>query len=507
MRYAIRNLVRLRARAFLTFIIAFSVLFLSMFGLMVVKLCEDNRERFYGPLDGAVHVTNEAYEPYLTYTAAMTICEDADVITGISALKEYTGMIYGTQYVGWDQFTREAYSQELPIQSEEESLTKEDTTVHYHKGMMIVGVTDMNILEEVFSGNLVMTEGTMITAENNAAHHPKIVISKEYADQNGISPGDVLTLNTPSLYRTEHQISYAMNHEKNAEDSYAYTVGGIYNRVADNTASASAPWEANANRVYVPISTLLDISKSERIQTLYSYVTRVAEGRHVDRYRAINTDPSLIPDRLYFHVSDRGSIGALCDEINSLGFYENVLLTEYVSDAASSPSVRLSEMVSVILFGIGCIGLLIFMLVILFHMRARHKELAVLVALGKSRGAVTASFFIEIVGIVAMSVLASGVLLTLMVNILAHPINDYLYSAEASAKWRDMTSEMILLGHSTKNEFIGSTADRKYLFHTYVLPSFFLVFDSMMCVMSLIYFRIRFYVNKINALSDVGGKE
>ena len=117
MRYAVRNLIRLKARSFLMFIIVFAILFLSMFGAMVVGLCEDNRERFYGPLDGTVYVTNEDYEPYLTYHAAITMCEDAKVITDISAIKEYTAIFEDLTYIGYDKFQRARYMGETANES------------------------------------------------------------------------------------------------------------------------------------------------------------------------------------------------------------------------------------------------------------------------------------------------------------------------------------------------------------------------------------------------------
>lgn len=50
-------------------------------------------------------------------------------------------------------------------------------------------------------------------------------------------------------------------------------------------------------------------------------------------------------------------------------------------------------------------------------------------------------------------------------------------------------------------------ADMGYLFHTYALPSFLWVLCIILFVMILIYLFVRIYVSKINALSDVGGKE
>ncbi len=497
MRYALRNLIRLKARSFLTFIIAFAILFLSMFGVMVVKVCEDNRARFYGVLDGSVHVTNENYEPYLTYEAAMTLCENSEIITAVSAVKEYIGILENCTYVGYGTFKRERYSGED---------TDSDGKVNYVKGISVVGVTDMSILEEVYRGDLTMIDGTMIMESNNEAHHNKIVISEELAEQNGISLGDTMVLDMASLYRTEFDVRfYAENGTKEA-DKYVYIIGGIFENI-DNTANVSAPWDANANRVYVPISTLSDIANSERIQTLYSYTTVEVGGKTLPRYGALHENPTVVLDRLYFHLSNTHKMKNLEKEINTLGFYETILLTEYVSDSASSPSARLSETISIILLGIGCVGFVIFGLAILFNMKARHKELAVLVALGKNRRAVTRSFFIEISLLLMVAVLASGVILTMTTDALAVPITNYLYSAEISAKWSDISSDMILFGNGVENMITTQMADMGYLFHTYALPSFLWVLCITLFVMILIYFFVRIYISKINALSDLGGKE
>lgn len=498
MRYAVRNLIRLKARSFLMFIIAFAILFLSMFGAMVVGLCEDNRERFYGPLDGTVYVTNEDYEPYLTYHAAITMCEDAKVITDVSAIKEYTAIFEDLTYVGYGAFQRARYAGEV---------VDENGKVNYVKGISVVGVTDMDILEEVYSGNLTMTDGTMITKADNHESHNKIIISEELAKANGLSVGDAMILDMPSLYRTEFDVRFDAETDTQDADHYVYVIGGIFQNSIDNTANVSVPWEVNANRVYVPIQTLVDIANCERIQTLYHYTTIEVAGKIFSRHGALNTHPVVIPDRLYFHLSNTRKIGNLCEEINGLGFHEPIVLTEYISDSASSPSARLSETISIILLGIGCVGFVIFGLAILFNMKARHKELAILVALGKNRRAVTISFFIEILLIAMVAVLLSGISLLLMTHMLALPITNYLYSAEISAKFNDITSDMILFGNITGNDTATRIANMAYLFHTYALPSFLLVFAATLALMILIYLFVRIYVNKINALSDVGGKE
>ena len=489
MRYAIRNILRLKGRSFLTFAIAFAILFLTMFGVLTVRLCEDNRQRFYGPLDGSVHVTNRDLKPYLTYDAAVTIGEDAAVVTGVSAVKEYVGLLSGIAYVGYGTFVRSRFSGE-PTPVGEKS--------NYLQGIQIVGVTSMDILEEVYGGELTMTAGTMITRSTNEAHHSKIVISEELAEQNGLSLGDTVTLDMVSLYAPERSLrGYG---ELNGKEAYVYTVGGIYKHRTDNFAGVSEPWLLNANHVYVPISTLDDIANSERIQDMYrSNIPGVSD--------LFSENPCVVPDSLYLHLSDMSAVDALCAEMNGLGFTEPLLLTEYVSDAASSPSARLSEIVSILLVGVVGVGFAIFFFSVLFNMKARHRELAVLTALGKKRSAVAASFFLELLLLTAAALLVGGVLFAGVVSLCAGPVTSYLYSAELSAKFMGESADLFLFGDPTGESAAAYMEDFGFLFGEYVVPSFLFALAAGALILTALYFFIGGYVRRINALSGVGGKE
>ncbi|MBQ9748113.1 MAG: ABC transporter permease [Clostridia bacterium] len=481
MRYALRNLVRLKARSLLTFVIAFSVLLLSMMGAIIFSFCEDNRALFYGPLDGAYHVTNEEGTPYLTYEAAQVIAEDAEVVTSLSAVKTYDGILTDVRALGNEKG-------------------------EYIEGFRIVGVTSMEILSEVFGGDLTMTQGTMITVQNNEAHHNKIVISEELAEANGLTIGDTVTLSMPSLYRTEaEQHGYIPSTPR--KDAYVYIIGGIYRNRLDNTSVAAAPWEQNANRVYVPITTLTDISHDAWVRELYHMTTREAGGKVFDIEYALKESPDVIPEALYFHISQKSAVGALSDEINELGFSDVVLLTEYVSDATSSPSARLSEIVSAVLIGVITVGFVIFLLAILFNIKARHRELAMLTALGKKRNAVANTFFAEIAVLTSLALLVGGLLLSLGVSFLAEPITSYLYAAELHANLTNESSDFFFLEHHVGSPVTERTADFGLLFTNYILPSVLFALIAGVALMVLLYFFIRIYVARINPLSDVGGKE
>lgn len=473
----------------MTFAIAFAVLFLSMFGALTVRLCEDNRQRFYGPLDGSVHVTDQDLNPVLTYDAAAAMAEDADVITGVSAVKEYVGVLPEVEYVGFGSFTRDRFAgEDVPFGEE----------ANYVKGYQVVGVTSMEILEEVYNGDLTMTEGTMITEENNAAHHNKIVISEELAQANGLSLGDTVSLSMLSLYASEYNtVAYGYGNEK---DAFVYIVGGIYRHRTDNFAGVSEPWLLNANHVYVPITTLVDAANSERIQERYhSGIPGTAD--------VFEENPCVIPDALYFHLSDRDAVQTLADEINQIGFRDTVLLTEYVSDAASSPSARLSEIVSILLAGVIGVGAAVFFFSVLFNMKARHRELAVLVALGKKRSAVASSFSLELLLLTAAALLAAGGIFAGLVSLCAGPLTSYLYSAELSAKFRGESADLFLFGDPTGESAAVRMEDFGFLFGEYAVPSFLFALAAGALILAVLYFFIGAYVRRINALSGVGGKE
>ncbi len=100
MRYAVRNLIRIKGKSFLTFIIAFLILFLSMFGVLIVGICEDSRANFWGPLDGSVHVTDETLSSFLTYRTAERIAESSDVIKRLCAYTEFSVHFMNTEHIG-----------------------------------------------------------------------------------------------------------------------------------------------------------------------------------------------------------------------------------------------------------------------------------------------------------------------------------------------------------------------------------------------------------------------
>ncbi|MBR7160969.1 MAG: FtsX-like permease family protein, partial [Clostridia bacterium] len=433
MRYALRNILRLKTRSFLTFAIAFAILFLSMFGILTVRLCEDNRERFFGPLDGSVHVTDEQYKPFFTYEAAEHLNQNSESITKIAAVMERDVSFWDITYLGKGEYFRNRFD------SERVYYPPGTQKVEYHEGFLICAVTSMDILQEVYSGALVMIEGTMITEKNSGVGANKIVISSAVAEKNGLKLGDRVKLDPFSVFEEEEAAVSAYWGFRSEYAPYEYIVSGIYENREDNVLSASVPSEINENKVYIPISTLPDMSKDSY---LLEYGLR---NENRDCFEA----PSVVPDQLYFYTENMRDIKILEEKINAIGFSKNMCLSPYLSDAASSPSARLSEIITMLLIGVSVLGFLIFALASLFNMKARHRELAVLTALGQKRSRIALSFFSEICILTFSAFILGILLLTGAVSVFAVPISNYLYEAEISAKITNESADLFLIGNGT----------------------------------------------------------
>jgi len=193
--------------------------------------------------------------------------------------------------------------------------------------------------------------------------------------------------------------------------------------------------------------------------------------------------------------------------MGEIGFSEGILLSPYISDAASSPSARLSEIVSLLLVSVIGLGFAVFALAVFFNMKARHRELAVLTALGQKRSRVAFSFFAEIAVLTFTAWTVASALLTVAVSFIAVPISDYLYEAETLSKISHESADLFLLDSGAQSAVTEALEDFSFLFTRYILPSATLSAGMGTVILLFVFGIVAFYVRKINALSGVGGKE
>ena len=488
--YAIRNIGRQKVKSLLVLLMAFAVLFLSQFGFFMRCISEHVRERFWGPLDGSVHVTDDGLKAYLTYDAAVTVANDAEVITRLSAVKTYTGFFRNADYVGYGSYKRPQYAGETPTA---------DRKSDYLTGVCVKAVTSMEILEEMHGGVLTVVQGSAITDEDTDLRKNKIVVSEKFAEANNLRIGDSLVLDTLSLYQTEAEaVRFGMTdlYDKN-KFTYEYTVGGIYRLHTDNAAAVSVPWELYDNTVYVPMTTAEDISVSDGVQTMF-------ESEDVF---ALKTNPVLVPDALYFHLSDIGCAQALAEEMNGIGFSERIRLTPYVSDLSSSPSARLSEIVSGTLVGVITSGFAVLVLTALLNMRVRRREFALLIAMGKKRESVAFSYGLEIGLLIVSAFLLSAVAMTVIVCLCTAPLSEYLYAAEEAALFHTESADRYLLGDWGDPFSVHSKVSVGALFREYMIPNVLFTGAVTAVLLLLLCGMISVYVKNVHPMYDAGGKE
>lgn len=466
-----------------------------MGGIMLVRICEDSKAHFFGLLDGSAHVTDDEYQPFFTYDAASDIGVNTDLITKVSAIYETSVFFFDMTHLGTGEYLREIYDVETPYPD----YPKDATHTDYHEGFTICGITEMAILDEVYGGDLVMVEGEMITAEDNENGVRKIVISAAVAEQNGLSVGDTVGLDIFSLFREEEKSVhiYLMYRMNEAYVPHEYTVCGIYERKTDNALSVPKPDQILENKVYVPISTLSELSKNEFLQDFH------IRNRTFDCYEM----PMIVPNLLYFHLADMKDADRLETRLNDIGLYEEIVLTPYVSDTASSPSARLAQIISILLVGVIILGCLVFILAVLFNMKARHRELSMLTAIGKKRSAVAFDFFLELLILVIAALVLGAGFTAGIVTALSVPLTTYLFSLENATHVENETAELLLLGDGAGNTLVEKVSDFSYLLREYITPSVLISCAVAMGMMVLLFTIIMLYVKKINALSEVGGKE
>ena len=178
-----------------------------------------------------------------------------------------------------------------------------------------------------------------------------------------------------------------------------------------------------------------------------------------------------------------------------------------MSDASSSPSARLSQIIATVVVGVVAAGFVAFLLILFFNMNARRRELAMLSALGKRRSAIAGSFFLEVIFLTALAAVLGTLAFAGAVSLFAAPITAYLNSAELSKNRESETVDSVLLGDPGGAHVLERMTDFDYLAREYILPSLLVTLAAALVLMAVVYLFVLLYVRSINALSAVGGKE
>lgn len=484
MRYALRNIVRLPSRSIILFILSCVLLFSSMFGIFVISVCKESLSRTFGPLNGTAIVTDKEGYPFISYNVARDICASSSSIKGLWAEKSYEAILKDIKYTGEGDFKKQYAVYGEPEEKEE--------------GFMLVACTDMSCCDEFFGGRAELVSGSLISDSDNENSYLKIVISDKLAELNGLSLGDDITLNMYSMFSDFDTSVYYSSQPAFADWFRTYTIGGIYKNISSSSYTASSAYLLDDNRVYIPISTITDYTENELSYNYYLISSPLS---------AKFDNPVLIPDSTYLFLNDIGDIGKAEDAINKIGFAKDIKLTEFVSDASSSPAARLSKIMYIMIALTVVAGFSILALIILFYMNSRKREFAVLSALGKKRVKTALSFFAEISVIIMVSVIICALAFALCSYLTAEPISVYLNASESSVKTQNSDSDMYISSTLHEDEAVRKITDFSYLLSAFILPAFSSAVIVTLLLEIILFIFIYAYIKRIDILAAAGGKQ
>ena len=199
------------------------------------------------------------------------------------------------------------------------------------------------------------------------------LISKELADRNNLSVGDKITFQEFETGKTE----------------CTFTIVGIYSGTEGTTKQAITPDGIPANCGYIDM---------EGLKKFYSRGNEKLEGYD-------NLD-------IYTHSPEEAK--ELMETIKDLPEVKGKTFTFDVNtedfDMVSTPLSSFGSMVDTAVLTITVIGMLIIVLFLVLWTRSRNKEIAILLAVGRSKVEIIAQFLVENILIGILSIFASTAL-------------------------------------------------------------------------------------------------
>ena len=196
------------------------------------------------------------------------------------------------------------------------------------------------------------------------------LISKELADKNNLSVGDEIT------FITELDVG-------NEKDS-TFKIVGIFSGTEGMTKEAITPDSIPANCGYVDINSINELYELKGYDYLDIYTHSPEEAKEL--MKTIKNLPEVKGKTFTF-------------DINTEDF-----------DLVSTPLSSFGSMVDTAVLTITVIGVLIIVLFLVLWTRSRKKEIAILLAIGRSKAEIVGQFLIENILIAILSMLATTAL-------------------------------------------------------------------------------------------------
>lgn len=247
----------------------------------------------------------------------------------------------------------------------------------------VVGYSSEEAMTSFIDGTATIVDGSVFTEGTSDA---ECIISQELANYNSIAVDDTITLENPN----------------NEDESYEFTVVGIYTDSSSNESSFSIMGATStdpANSIYTSyaaLHTILDAS-GENSET----VTDDTTGRE------FSTEIKSTLSATYV-LSDVDSYNKFTEEVRELGLDESYNVTSSdISSYESSlvPLETLSKLAGYFLIVVLLIGAVILIVLNIFNIRERKYEIGVLTAMGMKKFKVALQFLTEIFVVTIVAVI------------------------------------------------------------------------------------------------------
>lgn len=247
----------------------------------------------------------------------------------------------------------------------------------------VVGYSSESAMTSFIDGTATIVDGAVFTEGTTDA---ECIISQELANYNSIEVSDTITLENPN----------------NEDESYEFTVVGIYTDSSSNESSFSIMGATStdpANKIYTSYAALqavLDAS-GENSET----VTDDTTGRE------FSTEIKSTLSATYL-LSDVDSYNKFTEEVRELGLDKsyNVSSSDISSyESSLVPLETLSKLAGYFLIVILLIGAIILIVLNIFNIRERKYEIGVLTAMGMKKFKVALQFLTEIFVVTIIAVI------------------------------------------------------------------------------------------------------
>lgn len=271
----------------------------------------------------------------------------------------------------------------------------------------LVGYSGDNAMTDFISGNCTIAEGTVFdqnTTESNC------IISEELATYNNLETGSSITLANPN----------------NTDETFSFTVVGIYTANQESTAGAMGGF-----------STATDASN--KIMTSYEVLKAMCDTSNenaeevTDENTGMTTSTAVQSTLSYTYVfADVDSYNAFESEARALGLSDEYIvsstdLTQFENSLV--PLENLSKTAGYFLIVVFVIGAIILIVINIFNIRERKYEIGVLTAIGMKKLKVAGQFVTELF-VVTLAAIIIGAGIGAAVSV---PVTNALLSAQITS--------------------------------------------------------------------------